>query len=131
MIEVISALDPNSKEYNMEKIRWVCANDYVRAFGMSIPEAFMQLGMTYCPKDQADTIRFSFEHYDEIRNAMPEDERWLFDVNTIDGVIRVLYDATDWLPPDTVLTHLFPLDDYCEQIFLRVRDFKLQLSEDS
>ena len=121
MLEVISSLKPNSKAYNLEKIKWVTADNYTRSFGMSIPEAFVSLAMTFYPSTDEEIV-FHFETYNQARQCLPEDEQWMLDVNTVDSIITLFQEEASWLPPTSVLLHLFPPTQYCEDVFRIVHE---------
>ena len=44
---MLCELDVNSREYQIEKIRWVTANEYTMQYGMTMVEAFVRTVVSY------------------------------------------------------------------------------------
>lgn len=111
-------MSPDSREYNLEKIKWVAAEEYVNEYGMTIPEAFTVLAQTLIPKEY--DFEFDFSEYREYRNSSPAEDRWLVDKETVEGMMDYFEDSLNIKVPQSMLTHIFPTDADCQQIYEKV-----------
>ena len=115
---MLAEINPASREYAIEKIRWVTANEYAMQYGMSVVEAFTKTVASYLDPQEV-SVGFDFDKFKELREAHPFEDRWIFDCETIEGLEMIFRKNLKLEYPKCVLTHMFPTYSYCDILFTR------------
>ena len=101
----------------IEKVKFTTANEYAKQYGMSLVEAFVRCVASYAPSDLI--LDFDFDGFNSQRNTMIEEDRWMFDHDTIDALDSLFKNRMRIEYPESALTHMFPGDDACRMILNR------------
>jgi len=116
---MLCELDVNSREYQIEKIRWVTANEYTMQYGMTMVEAFVRTVVSYINPEEI-FFQIDLDGFKALRDAKPVEDRWLFDAENIEGLEVIFRGRLGLDYPESVLDHMFPSYATCDVLFQRI-----------
>jgi len=117
MFTEVTSMDRTSRDFAIEKVKWTTANEYAQRFGMNLVEAFVATVASFTPSDTI--ISYDLNTFNEERAKQPEEDRWMFDWETILALDSIFKEKMFMEYPDAVLTHMFPDTSSCEMILKR------------
>ena len=112
---MLTQMDPNSREYAIEKIRWVTAHEYAMQYGMSIVGAFVAVVVSSINPEQV-YFQIDIKQFEEARATKPVEERWLFDMESIEGLEMLFRGRLNVSYPEGALFHMFPSYIDCDKM---------------
>lgn len=115
---MITTLLSMPHESAIAKVKWVTANEYAQIYGMSLIEAFIRTAISYAPDDVC--VEFDIQGFINERAKQEEQNKWIFDFETIQGLDTLMKNTLHLCYPEEVLTHMFPSDENCQMILMRI-----------